>query len=564
MVSEYVDGYLAARKAPGGVAISVSGPAGELWSKGFGLADPASGRPFTPDTISNIGSVSKLVTATAIMKLAEAGKVTLDAPLTSYIPELAPRSRSPDLRPVTIRDIMTQHSGLPSDYLDGLISGSRPADYPETFLRDVGYVSRSFAARAPGKAYAYSNLAVSLLGVVVERVSGTSFPDFCRREIFEPLNMGSSSFVMPEGFESDERYARGLVDGKPVSIPYFRDLPAGGLVTTAHDLAKFASSFLAAYKGGRGILAPETVREMLRPQNADVAQDLGFLIGLNFMLFPVPASSELAVGHTGGLPPFQGLLLMLPERGIAVSILANSMSYNLAKMADQVLRAAISAEGQAPLVPKVRPQAVATPLGADTKFTGFYASEILGLFKIERAAGGIKVTIGDQTYYGQLRNDNSVALERRSLFKRETISNLVLRPFDVEGRCALALDMGFALPLLRADRVEKSPLPEAWMKRSGDYVLSPGQATSLATIPSFSIGIDKASGLFVEKRDNGKFLIPLRAVSDTECTIVGGYRRGGETLEAVGDELLFEGLHFSRPQQGSSHAVDSRRVRDGR
>ena len=112
-----------------GLSIAVADSEGILWSEGFGFSDKKAGKSFNDDTISNVGSVSKLITAAAVLKLAETGKIDLDAPVSDYLEDFAPRGGLPD-NPVTVRMLLNHQSGLESDaFQDFFLGYSRPDDF---------------------------------------------------------------------------------------------------------------------------------------------------------------------------------------------------------------------------------------------------------------------------------------------------------------------------------------------------------------------------------------------------------------------------------------------------
>ncbi len=103
-----------------GLSIALVDDQRVAWAQGFGYADENRGIPAAPETIYKIGSITKLFTASAVMRLAEQGKLDIDRPLQTYLPEFSMRSRFPDQKPITLRDLMTHHSGLPANFLKGM------------------------------------------------------------------------------------------------------------------------------------------------------------------------------------------------------------------------------------------------------------------------------------------------------------------------------------------------------------------------------------------------------------------------------------------------------------
>jgi CubicO group peptidase (beta-lactamase class C family) len=111
-----------------GLSIAVVDDQRIVWSEGFGYANKAGDLKASADTVYNVGSVSKLLTVTAVMQLAEQGKIDIDAPIQTYLPEFRIKTRFPDTDPVTIRGMLTHHSGMPSDYFKGWVHDMEPPE----------------------------------------------------------------------------------------------------------------------------------------------------------------------------------------------------------------------------------------------------------------------------------------------------------------------------------------------------------------------------------------------------------------------------------------------------
>ena len=125
-----------------------------VWSEGFGYADKAEGVEATPETVYQVASISKLFTATAIMQLVEEGEIDIDQPLQTYVPEFSINSRFPEAGPITPRDVMTHHSGLPSDWLNGMFAfgDDREALVASEFDSLVSEIKDAYVTNPPNTA----------------------------------------------------------------------------------------------------------------------------------------------------------------------------------------------------------------------------------------------------------------------------------------------------------------------------------------------------------------------------------------------------------------------------
>ena len=467
-----------------GLAVAVVDSGGLLWSSGFGLADRRNGRAFTADTVSLPGSVSKLFTATAVMILAERGLVDLDAPVLRYLPDLAVRTDGWPLGSITARSLLTHHSGLPSDRFKGMVTDSPPGSGAETAAALPALLQNDYAARRPGTAFAYSNLGFSLLGTLVERVSGRPFAEFVQREIFGPLGMADSSF----GFGEPERReaARGYRGGREQLVPYLRDTGAGGMLTSARDMGRFLSAMLAIEGGKPGLLSRGTLAAMWTRQNGGISADLDFGIGLGWWLGPFDSlPGERIVAHGGDWLPFLSLAMILPERDLAVFIMANSLdgsgSMALEELALSAARSFAASERgeELPASPAVT-RSREIPPALQSAVTGDWAS-LAGMVSIRRADGGLRARFAGRWFDCVHRSDGRLGLEARLLGLRLPVAELdeySLSAETVDGEGVLGFRChGILLSVCR--RVRSAPVEAAWQARVGAWRIPASDADGL-------------------------------------------------------------------------------------
>ena len=165
-----------------------------VWSEGFGHSDLAAGKKADADTMFEIGSVSKTFTGLMVLQLVEEGKLDIDRPVTDYIPsfKLGPPVRDfPRTdRSITVRDMMTHHSGIPGDLLNGAFATSFDPGYSRKLL---DWLAEDSATYPPGYRWSYSNTAVALLKDVIEAASGKPFNEYSN-EFLASMGMSPSSF----------------------------------------------------------------------------------------------------------------------------------------------------------------------------------------------------------------------------------------------------------------------------------------------------------------------------------------------------------------------------------
>lgn len=293
-----------------------------VYAKGFGYRDVEKKIPATPDTIYRIGSITKLFTATAILQLRDAGKLSLDDPVSKHLPWFEIATRFEDSRPITIRHLLTHTSGLPRE---SAYPSWTTLDFPTREELFEG-LKRQEAAYAPETRWKYSNLALSIAGEIVAAVSGKPYEQYIQEKILDPLGMQSTSVVLPESHRSRLATAYGFrrPDGgrsvwPVIDIGGFR--PAGNMSSTAEDLARFVSFQLREDDEGPGaVLRRRTRLEMRRPHW--VRSDWSFAWGLGFGIRR--AGGKTLVGHTGWVSGHVTDVTMDTDQKLGVIILTNA------------------------------------------------------------------------------------------------------------------------------------------------------------------------------------------------------------------------------------------------
>jgi CubicO group peptidase (beta-lactamase class C family) len=282
--------YVSNGSVPGAVALVARGDRVEV--RAVGSADVGGTAPMARDSIFRIASITKPITAAAVLMLVEDGRIALDEPVGKWLPELAaptvvrtPASAVDDVvpaaRPITVFDLLTSRAGygFPPDFtlpaVERLFSVQKDGRAPQAFEAPddwMAALSRIPMLHQPGDAWLYGTCS-DVLGVLVARVSGATFPEFLSERVFGPLGMVDTAFVVPA--EKRDRFtsyyrtgpAGGLEladgpDGQWSSLPAFPS-GGGGLAGTVDDWYAFARMLLAGGTvDGRRLLSQESVRRM--------------------------------------------------------------------------------------------------------------------------------------------------------------------------------------------------------------------------------------------------------------------------------------------------------------
>jgi len=322
-VEKDITAFMSQEHAPS-VSVAIVRDGKLAWTGAYGFSDLENSVPAKTSTMYRLASISKPITATAVMQLADAGKLDLDAPIQKYCPAF-PEKQSP----ITARELL------------GHLAGVRHYKHPEESWSTTHYASVSesldfFKAEPldfePGTKYQYSTFGFSILGCEVEGASGMKFMDYLKQKVFIPAGM--------EHIQADDTFglipnrARGYrkTEDGTVTNTYLADtsnkIPGGGMISTATDLADFAIATMHAK-----LLPQATLEKMWTPQTLRDGRKTGS--GLDWGLGEI--KNHKKVSHSGAQPGTSTDLILVPDLNAAVVVMINMDGVPASQLADKIL-----------------------------------------------------------------------------------------------------------------------------------------------------------------------------------------------------------------------------------
>lgn len=300
-----------------------------IYSKGFGKEKIANQKPFTPNTVSSIGSLTKSITALAIMQLAEEGKMELDKPIYHNLPWFRTVNKQRSDK-ITTRMLLNHTSGLRAKF-------SPEYDLSDQSIEEMTKkLKGSFISLEPGSKYEYSNLGYSIAGLIINKVSGLSYSDYIEKNIFRPLNMNSSS-CKPEEFEL-LKAINGHHFGVDKGIQALREpetesgefIPAGSMTfTSSRDLGNYLICLLNDGKfNNKQIISKQSIDQMWTSEVSfpGLSKDEGgdgkdYYYGLGWMISDI--DGRKIIHHGGSTGKSSSFTMIDKKNNLAVSIVAN-------------------------------------------------------------------------------------------------------------------------------------------------------------------------------------------------------------------------------------------------
>lgn len=342
---------LVASGEPPSLAVVVVKAGKVVYNRAFGLADGPKQTAAMPETVYHWWSMTKIVTAIAILQLHEQGKLQLDDPVTRYLPDFAVQSPAGSTQPITIRHLLNHSSGLP-DTVPAMIGWVHYQDevVDQRALLQHHLPRYNQLKFAPGSKASYSNLGYMVLGAVIETASSQPYAEYVTEHILRPLGMTQTGFLYTPALQPHEASgSQPVVHLYTPLLPFLLDpgaliherrgrtlwlnrvyidpLPSSGLIGSAPDVARLLLAYLHGGElAGTRILSPESVALMSQesqvlgegPNMAAYAQGRH---GLGW--YVIPEGAGIRLQHDGGGPGFATTMRLYPEQGLGIAILTN-------------------------------------------------------------------------------------------------------------------------------------------------------------------------------------------------------------------------------------------------
>ena len=517
-----------------------------VWSEGFGVTAPNSEAKTTANTPFRVGSITKLFTSLSTLQLEEKGLIDIDQPLSAYLERFLMKSRFSDDDPITIRNVLTHHSGIPTDLYKGQWNKNR-------FSYLVEQLRNEYVSYPPEFVLSYSNIGYSLLGAMIEQVTDNSYEKAINHNIIHPLNMHntgfhpSSLFFIPsKAFDQEKKIQRTLS---------MRDIPAMGLYSSANDLAKFIRLFTDRENAiHQAIVSDATISEMFEHQNKDVKLDFDDKIGLTWMLDQCGIVDAGKIAEHGGTTMyFSSQMMIAREYDMGVVVLANTQGSRPAvdKIAEFILKAAleikhVEMEEQPPLIAENHPEdAVPNPSNVGGDYVTDLGLVSLDTIEQELCACSRKkvidlVPLPDGWYNIQHENQTQESNKIKSKVSGLIVGNHQI--IIVQNKDGRTHRFGSLMP--------EEGIPNEWKTRLGHYELvNPDEGFPIDLI-SLS---EKDNRMYLSYRmqrlSNQLIELPIAPISPYAAVTVGLGRTRGETIqierydpEVDEEHMLFSGL----------------------
>ena len=327
-IEKAASSFMAANSVPG-ISVAVVQDGELVWSAGFGMADLENFVPATPSTLFRLGSISKPITATAILQLSERGKLDLDAEVQKYCPAFPKKEW-----PITPRELLGHLGGIRHYNPDGM--GDIPDDSAKHFAsmeESLQIFASDPLVAKPGTKFHYSTYGYTVLGCVLEGAASEKYVDYVKEKVFEPAGMAETQAdnffaVVQHRTRWYHKDKSRVVQNAGVLDSSYK-IPGGGLISSADDMARFEIAIMT-----NKLLKPTTRDLMWTPQKAADGSQNGYALG-----WGTQKKYGLAlVEHTGGQQGTSTSIILVPERRAGIVVLANMDNIDSAALSTEILK----------------------------------------------------------------------------------------------------------------------------------------------------------------------------------------------------------------------------------
>ena len=534
-----------------GLSIAIIDGQKIVWKKGFGMADEEKKLAASSQTVYRIGSISKVITATKIMLMHQSGKIDIDDDVANYIKDFSVKSRFKNTKPITLRSLLSHHSGLPSDILAGMW-----VHEPMSLSEVVNNIKDESLTSPPQTMHKYSNIAYSVLGRVLEIVDNKPFSQIMDDDFLQPLEMVHSSYnITPE---IERYYAKGYRKGKMVARTALRDLPAGSMLSNVDDMGKFIHFIFSEQKFKNKIhIQSDALKSMFAPQYSESVLDFNHAVGFDWVLGGLTSSiTDLIVWHNGGAAPHQAHISLLPDKKLGVVIMANTdeASQFITELGIKSLELAVEAKfGR--VLPEQEPPNDIVFANVENNILDRYAGNYVvfgSMTPITKNGNHLEIELwGNKLDLIPVSDDTFVPQATALGFISVPLLKYSLQFKTVQGK-SLALLHGLPAPLA-FQKVTASKISKAWKKRLGFY-----QANTTDELFEFKkLYLEFSEGVLffnvtIEDKltdSETKLKIALSPLSDIEAVVTGLANGEGGTVRVIktgeSENLYYSGFILS-------------------
>jgi len=325
-LSGWLPEQLKERGVPG-AAVAVVDRNGTVWEETWGVTDAPASVSITPDTVFNIRSVSKSVTALGVLMAVQDGLVDLDTPISEYLPAFTVNSRfdeHPEQR-ITLRLMLAHRAAFTHDPPAHLGGAKHATDQTEVFRKYIDSISETWLRFPVGYRFEYANRGYDLAGYILQVHSGRSFADYMKHEVLDPIGMTNSSFDLDMIEQVEGRAVGHDTDGKTVPVA-FPEVPSGGLYSTIRDMSRYVQFHLnGGVVNGRRLLREDLMEQLHSIQLPHRGQRTGYTLGLWREL----TGDTFSLYHEGGGRGFGSHMIFYPELGTGAVLLTNREYHGL-------------------------------------------------------------------------------------------------------------------------------------------------------------------------------------------------------------------------------------------
>jgi len=326
-----------------GFAVAIVSKDGVLYKKGFGYADLESKRPYTTNSLQNIGSISKTLTGLCLLKLVEEGKLKLDTPINNFLTTNLYNPYHPKV-PITIEHLANHTSSIidPDEYEHTYLFSKKidltenqipedmkeyvsiynknqtmpVIDFVESMIHPLGkwYSKKNFSRKKPGTQYNYSNMGAAIAGHIIEQITGKTYLEYTQEVILNPFKMTQSGWKHRD-VNMDQFVSLYLSNNQKIPPYELISYADGGLITNVSDMGLYLSEMIKGYHGGASnILSSDSFQQLLHPKSIADERYSG-------IFWQTIGSSH--IGHTGGDPGIMAIMSFEPKTGYGYIVFTN-------------------------------------------------------------------------------------------------------------------------------------------------------------------------------------------------------------------------------------------------